>query len=371
MEEQNIHHQHHHKTRKKKIHVLKTVVIVLAVIVVMLVSSIIVIRTIGKKKLATPVAGSGEIQIDLGDSEDNQQADDKKELTENQILYKGQVYERNTDMITILVMGIDKESVQTIGGQSWDMDAAGENIGGQADAQFLVLINPHTEKINLIAINRNSMVDVDVWNPDGTYKGIYIQQICLQHGYGSGGKDSCERQVKTVSRLFHGIPINAYAAIEMDAIPELNDAVGGVTVEVLEDIPGTGLKQGSTVTLDGLEAYRYLRYRDTSVFDSATSRLQRQKQYISAFAKKGKEQILADFDVALNLYQTILKYMVTDVDQNELTYLATEFTGYQFDYGNIYSLQGETMMGSRFQEFYVDDEALQDMIIELFYEPVN
>ena len=35
----------------------------------------------------------------------------------------------------------------------------------------------------------------------------------------------------------------------------------------------------------------------------------------------------------------------------------------------MYSLQGETVQGSNFEEFYVDEDSLQDLIIELFYEP--
>ena len=62
---------------------------------------------------------------------------------------------------------------------------------------------------------------------------------------------------------------------------------------------------------------------------------------------------------------------MTDVDLTSCTYLASECVGYRFETEQIYSLPGETMMGERFEEYYVDEEALQDLLIELFYNPVE
>ena len=63
-------------------------------------------------------------------------------------------------------------------------------------------------------------------------------------------------------------------------------------------------------------------------------------------------------------------YTTTDMDINSFTYLASEASGYTFSMDNIYSLQGETVMGTDYEEFYADEEALEDLIIQLFYEPV-
>ena len=37
---------------------------------------------------------------------------------------------------------------------------------------------------------------------------------------------------------------------------------------------------------------------------------------------------------------------------------------------HFYSLKGETIQGEEFEEFYVDEEALYELIIDIFYEPV-
>lgn len=350
---------------KKRFGIVTVTMIIIVTMILTAVASVVVMRMTGKASLAATVA-STEI-TELGEKAD--------ELETNKILYKGGDYVLNEDLITVLVMGIDKETVVEIGGQSWEEEEGSQYAGGQADALFLLIINPHDKNVYVISINRNSMAEVDVFDEEGNYQGIFTEQIALQHGYGDGQEESCLRQVKAVSRMFHGIPIHAYAAISMDAIPELNDMVGGITVEVLDDIIypeyDMDLHQGETVTLFGEKAYWYVRLRDENMFNSNELRLQRQKQYMTTFAAAAKNQSMSDIRVAVNLYQTVHKYMVTDIDLNEFTYMATEYMDYDFDRENMYSLQGETIQGSDFEEFYVDEDSLQDLIIELFYEPAE
>lgn len=347
---------------KKKLGLGAVTVITVLAIILVVAGVICVMRLIGKNNVYGSAVGTET--TDIGTKDDT--------LEENQIMYKGKVYELNEDLVTVLVMGIDKETVTEVGGESWDAD--GELAGGQADALFLMVINPHDKNVYIVAINRNSMADVDVFDENGKYQGIFTKQIALQHGYGDGKEESCERQVKAVSRMFHNIPINSYAAISMDSIPELNDELGGITVEVLDDIVypeyDMNLHAGETVTLYGEQAYWYIRLRNENVFNSNELRLQRQKQYLTTFAAEAKNQATADVRVAVNLYNTVSKYMVTDIDINSFTYLVTEFINYDFDVENMYSLQGEVIQGENFEEFYVDDDALQELIVKLFYEPV-
>ncbi len=348
---------------KKKIGIGTITIITIAAVILVGVGIITVMRMLGKASLSVTVTATDSVI--LGEAAEL--------LEKNEILYKGGGYVLNEDLITVLIMGIDKETVTTVGGQSFTADEEGEFAGGQADALFLMLINPHDKNVYVIAINRNAMAEVDVFDEEGNYQGIFTKQIALQHGYGDGKEESCLRQVKAVSRMFHGIPINAYAAISMDAIPELNDAVGGITVEVLDDIIypeyDMDLHQGETVTLYGEKAYWYIRLRNENIFNSNELRLQRQKQYLTTFAAEAKNQSVSDIRVAISLYQTVRKYMVTDIDLNAFTYMATEYLDYDFDIENMYTLEGEVIQGNNFEEFYVDDDALQKLIIELFYEP--
>ncbi len=352
--------------KKKKLGIGAMTVVTILCILIVIAGIIVLLRGMGKQKLTTPVVVNDKI-ANIGEETES--------LKENQILHQGQVYTLNEDMITILIMGIDNETYTEVGGNSWSAEEGSYYNGGQADALFLVLINPHTKKVNVVSVNRNAMAEVDVWDADGNYQGVFTKQICLQHGYGDGGEESCERQVKAVSRMFHNIEIDAYVALGMDAIPELNDAVGGIEVEVLDDIIypeyDMNLLQGDIVTLQGEKAYWYIRLRNENVFNSSALRLERQKQYLAAFAAKAKSEAASDIRVAADLYQIAQKYMVTDIDLSSCVYLATEAVGYSFDMNQIYSLEGEVLQGNNFEEFYVDDNALQELIVELFYEAIE
>ena len=109
------------------------------------------------------------------------------------IRYNGQIYAYNEDIMTFLVMGVDNDDV---------VKKAKDGLsGGQADAMFLAVMNPHDKSVSIIAVNRNAMALVDVYDEDGVYMGQYTKQITLQHGYGDGMELSCERSVAAVSRL--------------------------------------------------------------------------------------------------------------------------------------------------------------------------
>ena len=131
------------------------------------------------------------------------------------------------------------------------------------------------------------------------------------------------------------------------------------------------LHQGDEVTLTGHQAYWYVRGRNENVFNSSSLRLERQKQFLSTFIAQAKNQAITNPSIAVDLYNTISKYMVTDIDITKFTYLASEALGYNFDISHLYTMQGETLMGDKYEEFYVDDDALYQLIIDVFYEPVE
>ena len=358
-------------TEKKKTSVGALTIFTVIIIIAIIAGIFYLLKAIGEKALHTPVAGLERNSVVIVDPAGSNAED----LPEGHVMYDGKEYALNPDLICILVMGLDVENYTEVGGQSWDAAPDAYNTGGQADSLFLVLLNPHTEEISLVSINRNSMADVDVWDESGTYRGVFTEQIALQHGFGNDPVKCAEHQVVAVSRMLHGIPIHAYAAVSMDAVPELNDAVGGITVEVLDDIVypeyDMDLHQGETVTLKGDKAYWYLRLRNEDQFDSNSLRLERQKQYITAFVNKARESVHGDIGTAVDLFNIMQKYMTTDLNVSSYTYLASETMDYKLDPKGIYSVTGETVQGVLFEEFYIDDEALQKLLIELFYEPVN
>ena len=63
--------------------------------------------------------------------------------------------------------------------------------------------------------------------------------------------------------------------------------------------------------------------------------------------------------------------MVTNVSLDEATYLASILKDYRFSEEDLYTMAGETVMGEQFEEFYPDETALYEMILEIFYEEVE
>ena len=180
-------------TEKKKVSITARFITTLVMIVLVILGIFAVLRMIGKRSLYELSSGLDGIVSDLGDVVIT---DEPAPLPEGHILYEGKEYAPNKDLVCILVMGIDTETVSEIGGQSWDVDEASANNGGQADALFLMLLNPHDEKISILSINRNSMADVDVWDSNGSYRGLLTQQIALQHGYGTDQTECAEKQYR-------------------------------------------------------------------------------------------------------------------------------------------------------------------------------
>lgn len=63
--------------------------------------------------------------------------------------------------------------------------------------------------------------------------------------------------------------------------------------------------------------------------------------------------------------------MVTDISLDETVYLASVFNEYAFHEEDFYMLSGKTVMGEKFEEFYPDEDALFEMILDIFYEKVQ
>lgn len=281
------------------------------------------------------------------------------------VKYKDAVYAYNEEILTFLVMGIDKLS---------DVEEVAEGTdGGQADALFLAVLNPHNKRMKVIGINRNTMTDIDTYDENGDYVSTVRSQIAIQHGFGNGLEESCEYQKKAVENLFYQLPIHGYAAVNMSAIAKINDAVGGVEVTVPADLDGftEEFTEGKQLHLWGENAFWFVKYRDTDVFGSADLRLERQKQYLDGFIGAAKQAVHKDVSVVIDLYQAVRPQMVTDISLDEAVYLAPVLAEYAFEQEDFHLLPGETVMGDKFEEFYPDEDAMFEMILDIFYEKVQ
>ena len=340
--------------------------LILCCAVVLFFSTFMILKSVGKsslKKHAGEVADQ-ELAAVLNDETE---ADEPFELEEGQILVDGEVWEYNRDIMTFLCMGVDARS--GIGKEKTPGKA------GQADAILMAVVNPGKEDISVIAINRDTMTDIEIYDTAGMYLEEETAQLTLQYAYGDGREKSCELMERAVSELFYGIPIHGYGALDMQSIATLNDAVGGVEVTILEDMTKFrwDWSEGTKILLKGEDALFYIRERDEESGELGTNirRVERQKQYLTAYVAKLKQKIKEDVTFPVTLLGQIQKHMVTSLSVQEITFLADTLLGYEFSMDNIISIPGESKMGERHEEFYIDDAALKQIVIEVFYDKVN
>ena len=352
------------KKKRRRRRLAVTILCQITVLFVILATAFQILRMVGRNSLqGRAEAAAPDLSPILAQQELTQEEEQKWQ--QGWVKYEDRIYAYKEDILTFLFMGIDKNSeVQEV--------AEGTN-GGQADALFLAVMDPSEKAVRVIGINRNTMADIDIYNEEGAYVTTTKAQIAVQHGFGNGMEESCGYQIKAVAKLLYGLPVHGYAAVNMSAISDINDAVGGVEVEVLEDltVKDPALAKGERIRLTGEQAFWYVKYRDTEQFASADRRLDRQKQYLNALIGAAKQAVRQDVTAALELYKEISSRMVTDITLDEAAYLAPILADYQFDTDHFYMLEGETVKGERFEEYYVDEEALYEMILEIFYEEVT
>ena len=167
-----------------------------------------------------------------------------------------------------------------------------------------------------------------------------------------------------VSQLLFNAPIDHYMAFTMDAVPIVNDLIGGVTVTVEDDLTPIDptLTQGAVVTLRGEQALHFVRAR-MSVGDGLNaSRMRRQRMYFDGFQKSAREAFNSDSELAMKLVEKLSDYMITDMTADGISKLAERLDKYGI--GDVRYASGDNIQGKEFYEFYVDKDDLWSIVRE-------
>ena len=86
------------------------------------------------------------------------------------VLYKEKKYELDKDVVSFLLIGVDKGSLD---------NSLGVGINGQADTLLVISINTKSRDVTVIPISRETLVDVNNYTTAGKYVGVEKKQICL------------------------------------------------------------------------------------------------------------------------------------------------------------------------------------------------
>ena len=283
--------------------------------------------------------------------------DDLSQDAMNTITYEGKQYSYNHNLMNILFLGIDNT----------DMLVGNEIPGeaGQSDCIMLLTLDKSKKEAKIMQIPRDTMTEVDIYDVAGNYNTTVTEQIATQYAYSIGGKSSCLATVKTVSELLYELPIDGYLAMDYSSIAPVNDAIGGVALTIPKDYTQIlpEFKEGTTLKLNGQQAHKYVRWRDTNASFSNNDRMERQVQYIPAMIDTIRKNMDSNENYFKVLYPLVEKYMVTDLTEDQVN----ELVDYNLVTSDIRFLPGEGKKGEKYEEFYVNDEKLKKMLIETFY----
>ena len=290
----------------------------------------------------------------------NQTQDQEEAPASKTIVRDGIEYFPRQDITVMMVLGIDQYGPVR--------DSGSYNNQGVADVVSLMIFDEKNQNCRILQLNRDTMVDMPVLGIGGKPAGTALGQLALSHTYGSGLEDSCENTKKTVSDFLYGIRIDYYLSMNMDAIAILNDAVGGVKVNVVDDFSDVdpSITMGEMV-LKGNQAITFVRTRKNVADQKNLSRMQRQREYVNGFMSALQTKVDEDATFALTAYNDVSEYVVSDCSANVISGMMDRYSDYPLV--EIVSPEGENTKGEQYMEFYVDEQKLDQLILRLFYAP--
>ncbi len=248
----------------------------------------------------------------------------------------GQKYTFDSDCELFVLIGVDE-------GACTDPDG-NELGGGRANAVFIASANTKTQKIDLIQIDQNTMVEMKTFDRWGLSAGTTVAQLSLAYAYGNGDAESANNVVNAVKKLT-GLPVDSYVAVNSAAMADLVRVSGAVTVTT---------EEGSTTLTTADDFQDFLREQGFGI-KANEKRLARMRAFVPAFfnALKGKT---ADIDLGNNIKSNVT--------------VAEKLAAYgSYDLNTpVKTLEGQSQLVGDFVEFTVNEESMIRLLNGICYK---
>ena len=344
------HKRHHHRKSRQQRKKQKMLILGLAAAVVFVGLAAAVVVNKLKEQKNYHVTGANSVDVGAG-----------YRYTE----YNGKKYQYNNRVTTLLYAGLDSfdELKQT----------ATYGDKARADSIMLIVLDEASKKMSVVAINRDTMTEVHRFSRNGGDLSTYVTHLGYAYANGDGGIASCENLKTAVSTLFNNLPIDGYMVSNQTSIVMINDLVGGVTVTVPNNDLATQypeLTEGNIVTLDESNVRAYVQQRDTAVDFSNEGRIERQKSFVLSFMDEFGTLVKENSTQVWDELEECSNWMQTDITKNRYLSLVDAFSQTNLAPDSYYILEGEDQLGELHDEFYYDEDALQELIIKLFYREI-
>ena len=276
--------------------------------------------------------------------------------------YNGKTYVERTGVTPIVLMGVDRT------GQT--PAQTGYRSGGQADFIMIIVIDSSDKTVSMLHVDRDTMAEIVTLGILGKEVGTRTAQICLSHAYGADQMANGLHTLQSLSNLFEGVALDKFFSMNMDAMPVLNDVLGGVTVTMPDDYTelDPAFTKGATVTLTGQQAYDFVRVRRDVGDQTNASRMERQRLYMQAAQKTIEARFRAsDKGFVDALYERLGDDLTTNVTRGQL--INDAFKAARYEISPIETLKGEHKVGATgHMEFYAESESIVEWVLKTFYK---
>lgn len=226
---------------------------------------------------------------------------------------------KDGEPISIALFGIDSNE-----------ERASENGGQRSDSIVLLSINPKDKKTEMISVPRDT--HAEIVGKDTEEK--------INHAYAYGGPDMA---VKSVEKLMN-VPIDHYAAINMDGVSTLIDELNGVDVtsNATFNVKNYSFEKGKKYHMDGKEALAFMRSRKEAGAGGDEGRQARQQLVIEAVAKKSMNP--GSIPKINSIFNAVEDNVKTDLSLTELNGIRSDYKAAQKNV-NRHTLKGENTLG--------------------------
>ena len=279
------------------------------------------------------------------------------------VLWEGARYRPTAAVTTFLIAGIDRLDSETQG-----VSSSRYRSGGQADFLLLVAVDHTNRRIHQLQIDRDAMTDVTVLSVYGQETGTRVMQICLSHSYGANKEENAAYTLRAVRGLLNDIEIDGYYMIDYSAISALNDALGGVTVTVPDDMTSVepAWEKGAVVTLQGSQAELFVRTRRTIGEGTNRERMRRQNEFMKNAVALLREKLADDPGFGSQLLSRLKRSATTNCPDQMLLEEIQSSAGYELL--PVEYLDGEYAVGeSGYMEFTPSEDSAEQWIMAHLY----
>lgn len=247
------------------------------------------------------------------------------------------------------------------------IDYAPEREGREdfrTDTILLLCVDFASGKTDMLSIPRDSYADIA--RTDRRWK---INGAFMSAGGAEGDGFAC--MMETVSMALGGIPVDYYVGIEMPAVKDIVDIMGGVwyDVDVEINLDGRQIKPGYQ-QLDGQDVLDYCRARKGITSGTDIDRIDRQQRLLLAVFRQLQQS--AKLSSIPEIYRAVSDEVYTNLNIEQIAALALFMNGLDADADlRRYALRGESMDIYNASYYVLDHAYTAQVLHEIFGEDVE